>query len=376
MRWHEVNFGHFAPSGTRRDHSTAPHKFYTKSDMPRHILVLTVSRWTRAASRALSHNCAHMGGTQSSHGRGGFFQSQPLNCAPVARGREEWPVRARPGQRGGNTFASQFGQDAFLSVALFNTSGAQPGTYLDIGCNDGKSNSNTWFFSQKRGWRGVCLEADPSKFAEIPRASGRKDGVHAAVSSADGVASFAVVNVPDGGLSGLSNTLDHARAKDFGPMRKTMDVPTLSPLTLLRKHYPNSREPLDYVSIDVEGHELQILRSWPLHRDAWCVNVFTIENNHWCNSTVGILPQVKQILGAEYTHVRSMGVDEIFIRRTQCPNTVVPLMPPPYTHFPSFAESSASPAKLKAQARLAELMNGKIQAARLRAAQHRAKRPP
>lgn len=229
------------------------------------------------------------------------------------------------------SYPSQCGQDMFLDTAVFG--GAGGGVYLDIGCNDGRSNSNTWFFNQRRGWRGVCVEADPKMFRRIPIASGRSDAIHAAASARDGTAEFSVVNVPDGGLSGLSNTLDHARARGFGPTRR-VTVPTLSPRTLLKRHY-NATLAIDYVSIDVEGHELEVLRAWPggALRGAnapWCVNVFTIENNHYFNRTEGILPQIMQILGGQYTHVRSMGVDELFVRRTPCATASVPLRPPPY----------------------------------------------
>ena len=259
-------------------------------------------------------------------------RNEPVLVCPW---RQEWPVKPRPGIA--SPFASQCGQDAFLDTALFGA--ARGGIYLDIGCNDGKSNSNTWFFAKRRDWKGICLEADPRKFSEIPRASGRSDGIHAAVSTKDGTASFAVVNVADGGLSGLTTTLDHARAKTFGPMRSVLSVPTVSPLSLLKKYYPNATKAIDYVSIDVEGHELEVLRSWPLSRSAWCVNVFTVENNHWCNRTEGIVPQIKQILGSEYTHVRSLGVDELFIRRTPCSQATVALKMPPY-RVPAYVDPS------------------------------------
>lgn len=211
--------------------------------------------------------------------------------ALVCPWRQEWPVKPAPGQP--SPYASQCGQDAFLDTVLF--AGAKGGLYLDIGCNDGKSNSNTWFFNRHRQWTGVCFEADPKKFSEI-KFSGRSDGINAAVSKTDGTAEFSVVNVADGGLSGLSDTLDHARAKTFGPMRGVFNVPTVSPLTLLKTHYKNASRALDFVSIDVEGHELEVLRAWPLRGGGsrvsdqrgtkpgtkpWCVNVFTVENNHW-----------------------------------------------------------------------------------------------
>lgn len=281
---------------------------------------------------ALRNHCCELENTESALPRMLRRAPQPVLVCPW---RQEWPVRPRPGT--GSPFASQCGQDAFLDTALFGA--AHGGIYLDIGCNDGKSNSNTWFFAKLRGWKGICLEADPRKFREIPFASGRSDGINAAVSNKDGTASFAVVNVADGGLSGLTTTLDHARAQTFGPMRSVLTVPTVSPLSLLKKYYPNATKALDYVSIDVEGHELEVLRSWPLSRSAWCVNVFTVENNHWCNRTEGILPQVKQILGSDYTHVRSLGVDELFVRRTPCSQATVALKMPPY-RVPQYIDPS------------------------------------
>lgn len=251
--------------------------------------------------------------------------------------RNAWPVKPSPLMAG--PFVSQCGQDVYLDTVLFG--GARKGLYLDIGCNDGRSNSNTWFFNRVRGWTGTCFEADPNKFASIAMVSGRHDAIHAAVSHRDGTAAFAVVNVPDGGLSGLADTLDHARANAFGRPR-SISVPTLTPQSLLQRHYPNATRALDYVSIDVEGHELEVLRNWPLGGRQWCVNVFTIENAHWCNRTEGILPQLKQIFGPSYKHVRSIGVDELFVRHQPCPTATVRLAPPPYDRrVPQYAPNVA-----------------------------------
>ena len=75
----------------------------------------------------------------------------------------------------------------------------------------------------------------------------------------------------------------------------------------------------------MEGHELEVLRAWPFGQ-RWCVSVFTIENNHHCNRTQGILHQLHQLM-PEYAHVRAVGHDEVFVRRTPCQNTAVPLAP-------------------------------------------------
>ena len=53
-----------------------------------------------------------------------------------------------------------------------------------------------------------------------------------------------------------------------------------------------------------------------------------------CNSSQGILPQIQEILGHEYVHVRSLGVDELFVRKQPCAASSVPLQPPPYSRYP------------------------------------------
>lgn len=237
--------------------------------------------------------------------------------AIICPARYEWPIKARSVAKatsGGIAFPSQCGQDAYLASTFFG--GATDGVYLDIGCNDGKSNSNTWHFNRK-GWRGVCIEGDPNTFKRISRTSGRSDGRHFAVSSSDGEASFSRVGAPDGGLSGLQSTLDHARARSFG--EKQLTVPTMTPTRLLSTYYNHSSmRVIDYVSLDVEGHELEVVRAWPFESDAWCVGVFTIENNLWCDGKT-MLPELKRLLEPHgYRHKRAIGPDELFVRTRPC----------------------------------------------------------
>ena len=83
------------------------------------------------------------------------------NMAPFAEAMvcsapagDEWPVA-----RGSEFMRSQHGQDAFLAEHHFG--GVRNGVYLDLGCNDGVSNSNTYYFNKALSWRGRCFEASP-----------------------------------------------------------------------------------------------------------------------------------------------------------------------------------------------------------------------
>ena len=54
-------------------------------------------------------------------------------------------------------FYAQHGEDR----ALLEFFGGAPGFYVDVGANDGLSNSNTAALDQM-GWRGLLVEADPN----------------------------------------------------------------------------------------------------------------------------------------------------------------------------------------------------------------------
>jgi hypothetical protein len=56
------------------------------------------------------------------------------------------------------------------------------GTFVDLGCYDGVTYSNTWYFERKLGWSGVCVEPNPTVFPRIASQAGRASGVLAAVS--------------------------------------------------------------------------------------------------------------------------------------------------------------------------------------------------
>ena len=91
----------------------------------------------------------------------------------------------------------------------------------------------------------------------------------------------------------------------------------MTPRQLLSRYYSNVPV-INYASIDVEGAELSIMHNWPFKR--WCVNAFTIENNFWCSQSHSALPALKAILSAHgYNYERRIWVDEVFTRRTPCP---------------------------------------------------------
>ncbi len=67
--------------------------------------------------------------------------------------------------QGAPYYMSQFGQDRFIDQHLF--AGKRGGFFVDIGAYDGVTISNTHFLEKHRAWQGICVEPIPERFAEL-----------------------------------------------------------------------------------------------------------------------------------------------------------------------------------------------------------------
>jgi len=215
-------------------------------------------------------------------------------------------------------YHSQSGEDEYLDNNVFHQK--KDAVFLDIGCNDGITGSNSYYFEKTLGWTGKCVEADPKTFEKINSKAGRSSGLQIALSDKAGEVEFTKVSVGgDTGLSGISNTLDNSFASKVGNT-ETFKVKSITPTMLLEEHYANKKV-IDYLSIDIEGAEMGVIRNFPFNK--WCVNAISVEDNDFCADT-SFLPELKHILeplGFEYRKL--INVDQMFVRKEQCQSTTV-----------------------------------------------------
>jgi FkbM family methyltransferase len=145
---------------------------------------------------------------------------------------------------------SQLNQDIF--ALLMNR--FRPGYFIEVGANDGFELSNTLYLEQHFGWTGVLVEANPRYLDSLSRRE-RSIVVNKAISDQAGEAEFV-----DGGVyGGLSTKLDgtHTRRTE-GAGRIRVQCITIDDFFGL----VNPPEVIDFLSIDVEGADLQILRGF------------------------------------------------------------------------------------------------------------------
>ena len=156
---------------------------------------------------------------------------------------------------------SQEGEDRLLA-RYFGYSG--PGFYVDVGAHHPYRFSNTQLFYEQ-GWRGINIDAMPGSMKPFRRSRPRDVNLEIGIGEAPATARFFVFNET------ALNTFDEATARkhEIPPWRIEQVVEVrIEPLRdVLAAHLPEGQA-IDFLSIDVEGRDLEVLRSndWDKYR--------------------------------------------------------------------------------------------------------------
>jgi FkbM family methyltransferase len=162
-----------------------------------------------------------------------------------------------------NKSYAQLGQD-LLALKFFSFYPARDKFFLDVGAFDGIGFSNTHLFFES-GWRGVCVEPVLKNFVKLQKLYEGEEviTVRAAASDFDGQLELNVATIPwaeDWG-SDVSSPSDDAKERWPDYVWEKEVVPTTTINKILNA---NKVDRVDFVSIDVEGQELAVLRGFDL----------------------------------------------------------------------------------------------------------------
>lgn len=149
---------------------------------------------------------------------------------------------------------------------------AKNGFYVELGANDGRSQSNTLQLELFDGWRGVLIEPVPNIFRKLTFNRSRRRNHLANVgcvseafpSKTLRIAEANLMSVPLDVDSDLLNPLEHARrgreiqsGYSESKQEEIIEVPGVTLTTVLDDaHAPAV---IDFLSLDVEGGELEVL---------------------------------------------------------------------------------------------------------------------
>lgn len=148
-------------------------------------------------------------------------------------------------------------EDYHLSLAF---AGQATGTYIDIGGGHPiADNVSFWFY--ERGWRGIVVEPQAALTQLYARLRPRDIALCGLVGRDDGEVDFHVVDR----LHGFSTTVEAiARsARKFGVDYRTVRIPVMTLARVCEEHDVGE---IDFLKVDVEGGEADVLRGADWHR--------------------------------------------------------------------------------------------------------------
>ena len=172
-----------------------------------------------------------------------------------------------------------FGQDIFVAELLGRK---KKGVFIDVGANDGVTINNTLFFEKELGWKGVAVEPLPTAYAALCK-NRTCHLLNACVANVSGSKPFLEIEGPFNMLSGLVGKYDKRHlARIDKSLRRTagskreIHVECVT-LPTLAERFGFSE--VDFLSLDTEGGELEILRTIDFQRMP--VRVISVENNYF-----------------------------------------------------------------------------------------------
>ena len=177
-------------------------------------------------------------------------------------------------------FNSQDNQDRYLETNVFK--GYKNGFYVDVGAHDGITINNTLYFEKTNSWTGINIEPIKPVFDKLVTNRPNNINLNCAVCNNDGETEFLFNTGHTEMISGIRNTFDnrhlqrlHSENMQMGSTTKIIKVNTKKLETILDEHNVSH---INYLSIDVEGAEFEVIKS--IHFEKVFIDVIGFENNY------------------------------------------------------------------------------------------------
>jgi hypothetical protein len=159
---------------------------------------------------------------------------------------------------------SQLFQDLFV---FYYSGFKKNGFFIEIGVGNGKDISNTLLLEKKKNWNGLLCEADSRMIKEIK------------INRKCGLVALPVTSVCRKKIKFFENLKDPYQSSSFSfNLKNNYRIKYINSICinhLLEKK--NSPKNIDYMSIDTEGNEYDIIKN--INFNKWKIKIITIEHN-------------------------------------------------------------------------------------------------
>jgi len=194
------------------------------------------------------------------------------------------------------THFSQFAED--ISIKRLFRKG-DTGFFVDVGCFHPKKYSNTWML-YKAGWRGINVDIDAIKITGFDLVRPLDTNIACAVSNKEGEIVYYT-----SGFYSLTATLD----ADFAEKHKRAFIKkktTCKPLTKIIDETKYKDRQIDFLSVDAEAHDLEVLKSLDFER--YQPRLIAVETHSPVFADIEKSPLYKYLMSMEYSLVGWCGL--------------------------------------------------------------------
>ncbi|MBO6919609.1 MAG: FkbM family methyltransferase [Rhizobiaceae bacterium] len=174
----------------------------------------------------------------------------------------------------GHSTHSQTGQEI---MALIVSGFKRNGYFVDFGATDGILNSNSYLLEKKFGWQGILAEPERSWHDDLK--SNRSAHIETDCVWKQSGETIEFDMIDNGELSTISSYAGTDHLSSSRKNKTSYQLQTISLLDLLKKY--DAPETIDYLSIDTEGSEFEILNAFDFTQNRF--NLITVEHNYTDN---------------------------------------------------------------------------------------------
>lgn len=148
------------------------------------------------------------------------------------------------------------------------------GYFVDAGCCDGENISNTYKL-EKLGWQGICIDVFPKNFSRRPKSKVVEAALHGIK---DLELDFTISKSPE--ISGFTEYLGKEGTSSYTGWKPYVDKVIKVKTRLLSDILDENNAPnfIEYLSIDLEGIELEIIKTFPF--DKYKFGCISLEHNY------------------------------------------------------------------------------------------------
>jgi len=167
-------------------------------------------------------------------------------------------------------YRSRFNEDSIIYKTFFKE--AKSGTYIELGAFDGNTESNTRFFGECLGWKGLLIEGNPTKYDMLVRnrPNAHKMCFAPSCNETGSTVTFSTAVFTNAGLKGFAKAYDE---KD----NLQVNV-SCGPLTPVLEHVFGNH--VNFFSLDVEGAEMLVLNTIDFDKVQIDVLMIEVENSY------------------------------------------------------------------------------------------------